>query len=116
MAKPVDEALLSSGSAKADDADASWSGKRDDADRCWTFPMIEGLAAIWNAPTGAPSTSAAAAAPPRQDLIIVALVGALRCEKVTMTNDMTMTMLGRRTNQMQISTSFYLFARYAVKR
>ena len=51
--------------------------------------MIEGLAAIWNAPTGAPSTSAAAAAaaPPRQDLIIVALVGALRCEKVTMTND-----------------------------
>ena len=86
MAKPVDEALLSSGSAKADDADASWSGKRDDADRCWTFPMIEGLAAIWNAPTGAPSTSAAAAAPPRQDLIIVALART-RCEKVTMTGD-----------------------------
>ena len=84
MAKPVDEALLSSGSAKADDADASWSGKRDDADRCWTFPMIEGLAAIWNAPTGAPSTSAAAAAPPRQDLIIVALART-RCVKVTMT-------------------------------
>ena len=84
MAKPVDEALLSSGSAKADDADASWSGKRDDADRCWTFPMIEGLAAIWNAPTGAPSTSAAAAAaPPRQGLI----VALARCEKVTMTND-----------------------------
>ena len=39
--------------------------------------MIEGLAAIWNAPTGAPSTSAAAAAaaaaPPRQDLIVGAL-------------------------------------------
>lgn len=42
--------------------------------------MIGGLAAIWNAPTGAHSTSAAAAAAPRQDLIVS--VALARCEKV----------------------------------